>query len=56
MKADSELEVIRERVEEFTAATGRPPRLLVAKLGQDGHDRGQKVMPRPSPTSASMSP
>ena len=44
MKADSELEVIRERVEEFTAVTGRPPRLLVAKLGQDGHDRGQKVI------------
>ena len=28
----------------FREADGRPPRLLVAKVGQDGHDRGQKVI------------
>ena len=44
MKADAELAILQHRVEEFIAATGRPPRLLVAKLGQDGHDRGQKVI------------
>ena len=31
-------------VEAFEAAEGRRPRLLVAKIGQDGHDRGQKVI------------
>jgi methylmalonyl-CoA mutase len=28
----------------FQARDGRPPRILVAKVGQDGHDRGQKVV------------
>ena len=31
-------------VEEFAKAEGRRPRILVAKLGQDGHDRGAKVI------------
>ncbi len=31
-------------VEEFAEADGRRPRILVAKMGQDGHDRGQKVI------------
>ena len=44
MKADAELGILRDRVDAFVAATGRAPRLLVAKLGQDGHDRGQKVI------------
>jgi methylmalonyl-CoA mutase len=35
---------VREQVETFEAAEGRRPRLLVAKIGQDGHDRGQKVI------------
>ena len=35
---------VREAVETFEAAEGRRPRLLVAKIGQDGHDRGQKVI------------
>ena len=39
-----ELERIRARVEAFARAEGRRPRVLVAKLGQDGHDRGQKVV------------
>ncbi len=30
--------------EEFEKAEGRRPRILVAKMGQDGHDRGQKVI------------
>ena len=29
---------------QFEKAHGRPPRILVAKIGQDGHDRGQKVI------------
>ncbi|MFV2039564.1 MAG: methylmalonyl-CoA mutase, partial [Acidimicrobiales bacterium] len=35
---------VRDRVEAFAEASGRRPRLLVAKMGQDGHDRGQKVI------------
>lgn len=31
-------------VEQFLRTTGRRPRMLVAKLGQDGHDRGAKVI------------
>ncbi len=38
------VEEVRALVEAFEAAEGRRPRLLVAKLGQDGHDRGQKVI------------
>ncbi|GAA3082581.1 methylmalonyl-CoA mutase [Pseudonocardia yunnanensis] len=34
----------RELVDEFAAEEGRQPRILVAKMGQDGHDRGQKVI------------
>ena len=33
-----------EATEEFEKAEGRRPRILVAKMGQDGHDRGQKVI------------
>ena len=38
------VERVRTAVEAFEAAEGRRPRLLVAKIGQDGHDRGQKVI------------
>ncbi|MCC7380482.1 MAG: methylmalonyl-CoA mutase [Deltaproteobacteria bacterium] len=41
---DRALQKIRQRVERFAAHEGRRPRLLVAKMGQDGHDRGQKVI------------
>jgi len=41
---DAEFEAIRERVESFAEEEGRRPRILVAKLGQDGHDRGMKVI------------
>ncbi|MHA7653227.1 methylmalonyl-CoA mutase [Mycobacterium sp. ML4] len=33
-----------ELVEKFAEADGRRPRILIAKMGQDGHDRGQKVI------------
>ncbi len=35
---------VRATVERFADAHGRRPRILVAKIGQDGHDRGQKVI------------
>jgi len=35
---------VQKLVEEFETNEGRRPRLLVAKIGQDGHDRGQKVI------------
>jgi methylmalonyl-CoA mutase len=35
---------VRERTDEFALAHGRRPRVLIAKMGQDGHDRGQKVI------------
>jgi methylmalonyl-CoA mutase len=38
------VERVRVAIEAFEAAEGRRPRLLVAKIGQDGHDRGQKVI------------
>jgi methylmalonyl-CoA mutase len=37
-------EDVRRLVEQFERAEGRRPRILVAKMGQDGHDRGQKVI------------
>jgi methylmalonyl-CoA mutase len=38
------IERARELVDSFAAQEGRQPRILVAKVGQDGHDRGQKVI------------
>ncbi len=35
---------VRAKVDAFEAADGRRPRVLLAKMGQDGHDRGQKVI------------
>jgi methylmalonyl-CoA mutase len=37
-------ETISRRIAEFERSHGRRPRILVAKVGQDGHDRGQKVI------------
>ena len=37
-------ERMQKRVAEFEENEGRRPRILVAKIGQDGHDRGQKVI------------
>ena len=41
---DADFDGARAEVEAFAAAEGRRPRLLVCKLGQDGHDRGMKVI------------
>ncbi len=41
---DPEFEAVREEVKRFAQSEGRRPRLLVVKLGQDGHDRGMKVV------------
>jgi methylmalonyl-CoA mutase len=38
------VERVRRLVQEFETHDGRRPRILVAKMGQDGHDRGQKVI------------
>ncbi|KUI40277.1 methylmalonyl-CoA mutase [Mycobacterium sp. GA-2829] len=40
----SRMSTATELVEKFAEADGRRPRILVAKMGQDGHDRGQKVI------------
>ncbi|CAF3742120.1 unnamed protein product, partial [Rotaria sp. Silwood1] len=43
-KANDELKQVTDRVEKFLKIDGRRPRILVAKVGQDGHDRGAKVI------------
>ena len=43
-EGDEGFAAIRESVEEFARAEGRRPRMLVVKMGQDGHDRGAKVI------------
>ncbi len=40
----TDVERVRRMCEAFAANDGRRPRILVAKMGQDGHDRGQKVI------------
>ena len=44
VKNDSEFEKAKEMVAEFAKKEGRQPRIMIAKLGQDGHDRGAKVV------------
>ncbi|MHA1518330.1 MAG: methylmalonyl-CoA mutase, partial [Alphaproteobacteria bacterium] len=41
---DGNMTRIAELIEAFETEHGRRPRILVAKMGQDGHDRGQKVI------------
>ena len=41
---NKDVERVRRMCEAFAANDGRRPRILVAKMGQDGHDRGQKVI------------
>ncbi len=43
-QGDDEFDALRADVRRFAADEGRRPRILVAKLGQDGHDRGAKVI------------
>eukprot|EP01006_Ploeotia_vitrea_P016685 TRINITY_DN47504_c0_g1_i1.p1 TRINITY_DN47504_c0_g1~~TRINITY_DN47504_c0_g1_i1.p1 ORF type:complete len:746 (-),score=402.08 TRINITY_DN47504_c0_g1_i1:78-2315(-) len=42
--ASDDISSVTERIEAFESKHGRRPRLLVAKMGQDGHDRGAKVI------------
>ena len=44
VKEDSEFAQAKKMVAEFAKKEGRQPRIMVAKLGQDGHDRGAKVV------------
>ena len=44
VKNDSEFEKAKEMVAAFAKKEGRQPRIMIAKLGQDGHDRGAKVV------------
>ncbi|MDN7245714.1 methylmalonyl-CoA mutase [Planococcus shenhongbingii] len=39
-----EIEIVKEMTEDFIGNEGRRPRILIAKMGQDGHDRGAKVI------------
>jgi len=43
-RMDGSLNRIKELIDSFETEHGRRPRILVAKMGQDGHDRGQKVI------------
>jgi methylmalonyl-CoA mutase len=43
-RMDGGLSRVKELIESFETEHGRRPRILVAKMGQDGHDRGQKVI------------
>lgn len=44
VKNDSDFDKAKEMVASFAKKEGRQPRIMVAKLGQDGHDRGAKVV------------
>jgi methylmalonyl-CoA mutase len=41
---DPDFQMIQRKVQDFAREEGRRPRLLVVKLGQDGHDRGAKII------------
>jgi methylmalonyl-CoA mutase len=41
---DANWQSLKAEVESFALAEGRRPRILIAKLGQDGHDRGAKII------------
>lgn len=43
-KSDEEFDEARALVSEFARREGRQPRIMIAKIGQDGHDRGAKVV------------
>ena len=44
VKKDNEFETAKKMVAAFAKKEGRQPRIMIAKLGQDGHDRGAKVV------------
>ena len=41
---DKDFKIAKEKVEKFAQHEGRRPRIMIAKMGQDGHDRGAKVI------------
>ncbi|PKQ66227.1 methylmalonyl-CoA mutase [Labilibaculum manganireducens] len=41
---DADFAVAKEKANQFAEMTGRRPRIMIAKMGQDGHDRGGKVV------------
>ncbi|MDP4221844.1 MAG: methylmalonyl-CoA mutase [Bacteroidota bacterium] len=43
-KSGGEIEEVRKLVAQFAQREGRQPRIMIAKIGQDGHDRGAKVV------------
>jgi methylmalonyl-CoA mutase len=43
-QGDEGFEAIQSDIEAFAGSQGRRPRMLVVKMGQDGHDRGAKVI------------
>jgi methylmalonyl-CoA mutase len=43
-KSDSDFAEAKDMAAEFAARAGRQPRIMIAKMGQDGHDRGAKVI------------
>lgn len=44
MKKDEKFEQAQQLADQFEEAEGRRPRIMIAKMGQDGHDRGAKVV------------
>jgi methylmalonyl-CoA mutase len=44
MTGNSDFAAARQAAQDFAAREGRRPRMLVAKMGQDGHDRGAKII------------
>jgi methylmalonyl-CoA mutase len=44
MAGNSDFAAARQAAQDFAAREGRRPRMLVAKMGQDGHDRGAKII------------
>ena len=43
-KDDEDWQILASRIKKFETTEGRRPRILVAKMGQDGHDRGAKIV------------
>src|SRR6202012_3422234 len=44
VQTNPEFQKARQMADQFDATEGRRPRILIAKMGQDGHDRGAKVI------------
>jgi len=44
VESDTDFSELKQRIDAFATKEGRRPRILIAKMGQDGHDRGAKVV------------